>query len=1041
LAVGDFLLAGHDQLILAGYQQSGGGIQLDLIDYNHPFFFVLPTVGEAGTRSAHFQTGLNIGFNTPFFAIDDAPPIAMQGSSPGGGVLDDMRVDAGDVVDTAADELVVHVMFPEPTSPVSRVLAQRLLHFITTRDVNNNITAIALGDPSIVTHAFDSSIMLERYNGFVGYATVGPRIAAAVADIDGAGKREIVTARAGHDGSSGPYDGPLVWFAHKVRVRPVPSYQYQNKGTISGQPIVKFTNNSRGDIKSYSWNFGDGTFGPDKNPQHAFPINNTYTVKLTVTMVDDTQVVYSSFVTANSGTDANPIGAAPPAYTYKIDPVPAFKGNGNPGFVYLTLPASGDQTVLKLAVGDTNRDGLPEIVVAVSNGLAAAVDTHVFTRQVDPPGDTDGSQNFVRTSSTQSLNGNLNMELLLSDFDGDAISAELSGSAGDCRLVTDLTVRSLTWMPPYFSTLQATSYRYAEIGKSKNVNTGQETTSESHFTESITGYVGVEGKAKIPIVDIQLGETSIKFSAGGSWQQTSGESHGDESGFTADEAYDIGTDTNTAQAEGIVLAETDSSNCYTYTMVNSNGVVPGSGARICTLKNPPLKSPRPSAALDWNSLVTEVGPHGEPIQVPLHWVPAQRDWASLALFHAPTAGAATGSLVFSDPVSHGVSQLTDGNFDTAAESDTADRPYIDIDLGVQRDILSVRVFPSANPPSKVDAFEPLDFKQAVPDLADFRLYASLGPFIGNNPPSAATVTTFNPEYISTFVQDTAIYRIWNVYTGDPFSGQPLHTRYLRLQKPTNGKIRISEIQVFGDTHTEPHFYPEGVCDDKIGDGRFWARVFDTVNHLDKTIQVRGDLVWTGAVDEGSTDTGVINPKDGTPCVNDTSDGSSDPASPKVVAQHPFWTNNPIGFGNVAAKWNLQEDTSHTDTQIHSNDASVHAGVELDTQGPSDVHVIAGAEFEFEYGLNTEFQNQTTMGTGFAVGAELAGFAVQDYHTGLCHYYPRPYAFQVREYSDPGYLQDVYVTDYIVRQGNGDSWVRDAFPSDCWTPDPIFSYGF
>jgi len=1039
LAVGDFLLSGHDQLVLAGYKQSSGSIELDLIEFGYPFNFVLPNVGQSSTRSGHFQDGLNVGFNTPFFAVDDDPAIPMQGSSPGGGVILALDADGGDVVDTAAAELVLHVMFPELSSPVNHILAQRVLHFVTTRDGNNVITAIALGDSSL-PYAHDSSIMLERYDGHPVYTTVPPRFAATVADVDGVGQREIVTARAGHDGKLGGSSiaGSMVWWAHKVHVRLVPSFQYKNQGTIASQPVVKFINNSRGDIKSYSWNFGDATFGPDKNPQHAFPVNGPYLVKLTVTAFDDTQEIYQSVVTVNGSSDANPQGIAPPAWTYKIDPDPVFTGDGEPEFTYYTL-AGGDKTVLKLAVGDMDRDGLPEVFVSVTEVNGNARDMHVFQRLDET--------HFARTSQSEALSGNVNMELVLSDFDGDAISGDLNDAVGDCRAVSDLTVRSLTWMPPYFSTLQADSYRYAEYGLSKSTTTGLETATESHFSESISGYVGFEAKPKIPIIDVKLGGASIKGTFGGAWQQTSGESHGDENGFSLDEGYSIGTDSNTAQAEGMLYTETNTSNCYTYSIVTSAGPVAGSGLRVCSVEKP-MQIKKLAGALTWNNLTTELGDGG--VQVPIHWVPAQRDWASLALFHAPKPGAATGSPVFPDSVSHGVTQATDGSFDTAAESLTADKPYLEIDLGYVRDILSVRVFPSAAPLSSPTAVEPLDFKAAVKDLWGFRLYASPSPFSGNNPPTASNATTFVPGGISTFVQEKAVYQVWNAWTGDPHSGAPMRARYLRLQKPTSGKIRISEIQVFGDTHTEPQFYPDAVCDKRVGDGRFYAKVFDTVHRVYTTIQVRGDMVWTGGVDTGSTDTGVTNRADdpvvndrGQPCVNDISDGASDPASPKTVPQRPFWQGLAIG-GLGTPKWNLQEDSSHTDSQIHSNDASVRAGVEIDIEGPGDAHVVAGAAFEFEYGVNTEHQNVTTMGTGFGVGGELAGFGLgYQQLADTCEYFPRPYAFEVHEYSNSGYLQDMYVTDYIVRQTPHPSpdWQREAIPSACSDWDRIFAHDF
>lgn len=45
---------------------------------------------------------------------------------------------------------------------------------------------------------------------------------------------------------------------------------------------VQFSDASGGQVDSYSWNFGDGTFSDQRNPAHNYPAPGTYTVELTV---------------------------------------------------------------------------------------------------------------------------------------------------------------------------------------------------------------------------------------------------------------------------------------------------------------------------------------------------------------------------------------------------------------------------------------------------------------------------------------------------------------------------------------------------------------------------------------------------------------------------------------------------------------------------------------------------------------------------------------------------------------------------------------
>ena len=58
--------------------------------------------------------------------------------------------------------------------------------------------------------------------------------------------------------------------------------------TSGAAPLtVKFTDESTGDPKSWSWDFGDGGTSAERNPTHTYTLPGTYTVTLTVSTATD----------------------------------------------------------------------------------------------------------------------------------------------------------------------------------------------------------------------------------------------------------------------------------------------------------------------------------------------------------------------------------------------------------------------------------------------------------------------------------------------------------------------------------------------------------------------------------------------------------------------------------------------------------------------------------------------------------------------------------------------------------------------------------
>jgi len=63
-----------------------------------------------------------------------------------------------------------------------------------------------------------------------------------------------------------------------------PTALFSASPTSGIEPLtVSFTDQSTGDITSWSWSFGNGETSTDQNPTHTYKTADTYTVSLTVT--------------------------------------------------------------------------------------------------------------------------------------------------------------------------------------------------------------------------------------------------------------------------------------------------------------------------------------------------------------------------------------------------------------------------------------------------------------------------------------------------------------------------------------------------------------------------------------------------------------------------------------------------------------------------------------------------------------------------------------------------------------------------------------
>src|SRR6185369_4578785 len=115
------------------------------------------------------------------------------------------------------------------------------------------------------------------------------------------------------------------------------------QSTASGNaPLkVQFTNQSTGNITSYSWDFGDGsTLSTDKDPSHIYSAIGTFTVKLKVVGAGGTSEAQSTV------TSTKPI--APPVAGFSASPT---SGTG-PLTVQFTNQSAGESLTYSWDFGD-----------------------------------------------------------------------------------------------------------------------------------------------------------------------------------------------------------------------------------------------------------------------------------------------------------------------------------------------------------------------------------------------------------------------------------------------------------------------------------------------------------------------------------------------------------------------------------------------------------------------------------------------------------------------------------------------------------------
>lgn len=1039
LTHGDFLLDGRDQIAVVSAHSTT--LTYDLLEFNGGGSTpvnsgLLIATGDTAIGSKEFTSSIFTFTDDAFdpanlssvycpFGFDPCTEQPLPNGEP-------YRIVAsgGDVVDSAAAELVVHLSFfanlgitnkfgnPANGSPSGLYMGQRLLHFATTQATpGGDISDVELAG-SGAGRDFDSSQILgARFSGVPGNEATTTDFDAAIGAVDGQEKQSVALV---HVVSGNQLETDI----YKAFVRLNAAFQFTVHGATGPFP-VDFTNTSTGDVQGVNWDFGDGSSSVAVNSSHSYNSTGTYTVKLTVTDSNNKTSTYQANVSINGQAST---GGTAASYSYQMTTTPVYSAvTANPidGTTHFVTQcnefASG--AAPHIAIGDMDRDGFAEImttsqsimatpasfsnscVSTVLNSQAATIWRSLW--RVDPTTYAFAGTHAQQVTATGIL-ATLpysNEATVAGDFDGDSVFATLGS---DCRAVSEPQLRDLIWMPPFFQAMQSGSLDSGFIAASFGINeksgTGTENRSGSFTGNSVSGYIGVE--AEYSACDTPGCFTiggSLKATAGHDWQSEHGAIHG------SDVEYDYSEGQSASVGEGLVVAESDDANCYSYDTVQSGGPVPDSSLRMCQIT---YQERTALTAETWNnqSSYANVSPN---------WVPLQRDWGSLAMFRPPTSTI---------PFTAGkeADKATDGLFSTSATSVTTTNPYLDVDLGQVQDISSIRVFPAANKDANGNLVLPLSFTQAMPDLQGFRLYASATPFTSTAVPSGAGVSVFTQG-----TNDDQIYDRWNVFTVDA-NLNPLRARYVRLQYPgqSPARINISQIQVFGDTHLDPPAYPDAVCQPTAGTGYFYARVWNPVAAGYQNIEERGDLMWSGTNGKQQPTGVTLN---GQACLNHTD-----------VRETTIWNNLRIGNTGITNSWDSTSDTTNTVGSYGSFESATRVGAELEGKiGINAVHAIFGSSYEYTFGVNSDSQTTSFWGNGLQIGGAVGGFDQPFQNLVLtCGYFPHPYSYHLTERGNSSYQHDLYVVDYIVHQPTGgSSWQRGSVPLACTGQDEIFKDGF
>jgi parallel beta-helix repeat protein len=119
-----------------------------------------------------------------------------------------------------------------------------------------------------------------------------------------------------------------------------------NTSNISSPLTVQFTDQSTGTLKSWEWNFGDGTTSTEQNPNHTYSKAGTYQVTLTVTLDNGSILTVINTITVKSDLTAPTVTISPAGEPFSTTLTVTLKVTDNSGSatIYYTTDGSDPRT-------------------------------------------------------------------------------------------------------------------------------------------------------------------------------------------------------------------------------------------------------------------------------------------------------------------------------------------------------------------------------------------------------------------------------------------------------------------------------------------------------------------------------------------------------------------------------------------------------------------------------------------------------------------------------------------------------------------------
>ncbi len=583
-------------------------------------------------------------------------------------------------------------------------------------------------------------------------------------------------------------------------------------------------------------------------------------------------------------------------------------------------------------VGDLDGDGFHDIVVAIVDNRNQLRLVHL--REVFSP-----NPQLIENTTFANLEPGQFTEspvIALGDRNFDSLVAtfEPVNEGLACRTVTERQLTAVAFVPPYWEHLQGDLDRSAEIARGNSAGSSTSDALTVSHGHSISAYVG--NTQDIDILGLFELEATMRVTGGldlGNSTQT-GTERSETQSVSSSNAIEVG--------EALVRYSETEYQAFNYQMSTDGNLLDGQ-MRFSEFKS---ANNAGFSLNDWDQLVATNS-------VP-SWAPVLRDWANLALFREQFASQS--STLLNATADRAIDGKLDPRFEGNSVSATRSElePWWQVDLGEQTTIRHVRLY------NRTDHIRD--------ELKDVWVFVS--------------PTPFGSKTLSELKRDGNVASFFHRGNGL----ETLHFltqknkadvvgRFVRVQREGTGTLSLTEAQVFGPTHVDPHRYPTALRRSfRRPNDLFEVQLYDPKGSF-RWVETRGRVQWDGT-------------------------------------QDPGLANEIVSVGNGSVGWSLQQDTDTSRFEGSTTSSAVRIGAELDlATGAFGIDVEFGGGYEFSTGIDEESTTTTTYGKSLEIAGSVSNFASLDKE--ICKYNYIPYLYEVSSQSNLGYEHRFFVVDYLV----------------------------